>query len=324
MQNSSTKNRDIPLKLRGMGSFHIGGNVIELTDGEPRMVQLTRTGRPAAIDPNGSYIVGQMYVQYFLPDPAQRKTPLLLWHGGGLTGACWETTPDGRVGFRDMFLNFGWDVYVSDAVERGRAGFAPIPDVWEPPISQTLETVFERFRFGKHLPNGETARAQNFAFEDIAFPMASLEKFAAQMVPRWTQTDDIIISAYIEELRQTGPAIVMAHSQGCVFALEAAARHPELISALVLLEPAAISQFAIAAAEWPVPTLIVLGDLIEENARWVKMREDIRNFAGNFPLIEVLSLPDHGIYGNSHMLMMDTNSAEVAEIIQSWMARLPA
>ncbi|WP_417843185.1 alpha/beta fold hydrolase [Thalassospira sp.] len=323
MLQSSIEQRDISLRLRGMGSFHIGGKVVELTDGEPRQVQLTRTGRPATIDPNGSYVVGQMYVQYFLPDPAVQKFPLLFWHGGGLTGACWETTPDGRPGFRDIFLRAGWDVYVSDAVERGRAGFAPIPDVWEPPISQTIETVFERFRFGKYLPNGKTFCAQDYAFNKIAFPMNSIEQFAAQMVPRWTQTDDLIIEAYLEELRKVGPGVIIAHSQGCVFALEAAARHPELVSALVLLEPAAISHVATLATEWPVPTLIVLGDLIEKNARWIRMREDIRNFAGNFPSVEIMSLPERGIYGNSHMLMMDTNSADVAAVIQTWLEGLP-
>ena len=323
MPQSSIEQHNISLRLRGMGSFHIGGKVVELTDGELRQVQLTRTGRPAALDPNGSYVVGQMYVQYFLPDPAAQKFPLLFWHGGGLTGACWETTPDGRPGFRDIFLQAGWDVYVSDAVERGRAGFAPIPDVWDPPISQTIETVFERFRFGKCLPNGKTSHAREYAFNKIAFPMNSIEQFAAQMVPRWTQTDDLIIEAYLEELRKVGPGVVMAHSQGCVFALEAAARHPELVSALVLLEPAAISHFATSATEWPVPTLIVLGDLIEQNARWTRMREDIRNFAGNFPSVEIMSLPENGLSGNSHMLMMDTNSADVAAVIQAWLEGLP-
>jgi hypothetical protein len=33
----------------------------------------------------------------------------------------------------------------------------------------------------------------------------------------------------------------------------------------------------------------------------------------------VISLPDVGISGNSHMLMQDKNNAEIADVIQTWM-----
>ena len=35
--------------------------------------------------------------------------------------------------------------------------------------------------------------------------------------------------------------------------------------------------------------------------------------------VDWVSLPDKGIQGNGHMLMMDTNSDQVAELIQKWM-----
>ena len=85
-------------------------------------------GPQTKLDPNGQYMVEQMYVQYFLPKNKKGKLPLLLWHGGGLTGVTYESTPDGREGWMNFFVRKGWDTYVSDAVERGRSGFAP-PDV---------------------------------------------------------------------------------------------------------------------------------------------------------------------------------------------------
>ena len=39
-----------------------------------------------------------MYAQYFLSEPPNGRPPLAFWHGGGMTGAAWETTPDGRQG----------------------------------------------------------------------------------------------------------------------------------------------------------------------------------------------------------------------------------
>ena len=84
------------------------------------------------LDPNGQFMVEQMYTQYFLPKNQKGKYPLLMWHGGGLTGVTYESTPDGREGWMNMFIRKGWDTYVSDAVERGRSGFAS-PDVWSDP-----------------------------------------------------------------------------------------------------------------------------------------------------------------------------------------------
>src|SRR5262249_12955564 len=115
--------------LRGMGSFHVGGRIAEVSGRPVREIVRIPGGPPSKLDPNGQFMVGQMYVQYFLPRHRKGKLPLLMWHGGGLTGVTYETTPDGREGWLNLFVRKGWDVYVSDAVERGRAGFAS-PDVW--------------------------------------------------------------------------------------------------------------------------------------------------------------------------------------------------
>ena len=119
------------INLRGMGSFHIGGRVAEVKGKEVRMIVRQPGGPLTKLDPNGKYMVEQMYVQYFLPKNKKGKLPLLMWHGGGLTGVTYESTPDGRDGWMQFFVRKGWDTYVSDAVERGRSGFAS-PDVWPP------------------------------------------------------------------------------------------------------------------------------------------------------------------------------------------------
>ena len=107
-----------------MGSFHVGGRLVEISGKPVKEVTFTPGGVPAKVDPNGTYQVEQMYVQYFLPANEKGAYPLLMWHGGGLTGVTYETTPDGREGWLNYFLRKGWSVYNSDAVERGRAGWA--------------------------------------------------------------------------------------------------------------------------------------------------------------------------------------------------------
>ena len=75
-----------PITLRDMGSFHVGGRVVEISGKPVKELVLGAGGVPAKIDPNGLYQVEQMYVQYFLPQNRKGKYPLLMWHGGGLTG----------------------------------------------------------------------------------------------------------------------------------------------------------------------------------------------------------------------------------------------
>ena len=36
--------------------------------------------------------------------------------------------------------------------------------------------------------------------------------------------------------------------------------------------------------------------------------------------VDLVNLPDIGIKGNSHMLMQEKNNAEIAEVIQKWLA----
>ncbi|HWG06799.1 MAG TPA: esterase, partial [Beijerinckiaceae bacterium] len=104
-----------PIVLRDMGSFHIGGRFATIS-GEPTRDVPIGDGKTQHVDPNGTYQVEQMYVQYFLPQNRRGKYPLLMWHGGTSTGVNFESTPDGREGWLNMFVRNGWEVYNSDAV----------------------------------------------------------------------------------------------------------------------------------------------------------------------------------------------------------------
>src|SRR5262249_44448581 len=172
-----------PLVLRGMGSFHVGGRIVEIT-GKPVREIVRQPGGPLTkLDPNGQYMVEQMYVQYFLPQNRKGKLPLLMWHGGGLTGVTYESTPDGREGWLNMFVRKGWDTYVSDAVERGRAGFAP-PDVWaSEPTFLTFQDPFERFRIGEGAGSWNADPAKRKVLPGSQFPVEAYDNYMKQQVP---------------------------------------------------------------------------------------------------------------------------------------------
>jgi len=313
---------DPPLLISGMGSFHVGGREATVSGRPVREVVLVPGARPARIDPNGIYRVEAMYAQFHHPARRQGAVPLLLWHGGGMTGVAWETTPDGREGWQQYFLRRGWSVYVSDAVERGRAGWAMTPEIFQgEPIFLSMADPWERFRIG---PGPGSFRTRS-VIPGSQFPAEAYDQFAAQLVPRWTTTDAAQTSAYQALLARTGPAVVVAHAQGALFAFRAAQANPAGIRALVLIEPSGFGDAAPAALARlrDIPILAVYGDFIEADARWVAIRQRGLDFyvgaraAG--ARVEVLDLPAQGIRGNGHLMMMERNNQAVAGLIQGWL-----
>lgn len=115
--------------VKEIGSFHIGGRMVSLEDLPVYKAVMAKNAPPRKVDPNGDFWSEQMYVHYTKLVELKAKYPLCLWHGGGLTGACWETRPDGSESWQMYFLKAGHDVYISDAVERGRASWSRYPDI---------------------------------------------------------------------------------------------------------------------------------------------------------------------------------------------------
>lgn len=72
-----------------------------------------------------------------------------------------------------------------------------------------------------------------------------------------------------------------------------------------------------------MPILVLYGDYIATDSRWPTIRARAMDFvklvrdAGGS--VDVINLPEKGIKGNSHLIMMDRNSDEVAGVIQNWL-----
>ena len=315
-----------PIALKDMGSFHVGGREVTISGKPVKEVVFTPGGVPAKVDPNGVYQVESMYVQYFIPQNQRGALPLLMWHGGGLTGVTYETTPDGRDGWLNYFIKKGWAVYNSDAVERGRSGWAMYPDIFKSePIFLTKDDPFVRFRIGAGPGSYSKEISAMKTRPGTQFPVEGYDNYTKQLVPRWTTTDSAIIAAYIELVDKVCPCVVLIHSQAGQFGLKVAQARPDKVKALVLVEPAGVGDEKQVYALKNVPILAVYGDYIEQDSRWPKIRangiqflDQVRKAGGNY---EAVDLPKIGIRGNSHMMMMDRNNIEVAGVIQGWLEK---
>ena len=144
-----------------------------------------------------------------------------------------------------------------------------------------------------------------------------------QHVPRWFSTIPTASETLLAVLERLGPAVLVSHSNGGLIALEAAWQRPDLIAGLVCIEPSGFPE----RQPPPLPgrpVLTVLGDFLEATPLWrdlsMAMDKLGHRLAHAGARVELWRLPDRGVHGNSHMLMMDDNGAEIADEIISWLS----
>lgn len=315
-----------PIQIREIGSLHVGGRVAEVSGLPEQEITFSPGAPPLRINPNGQFQVEQMYAQYVrLADPRARY-PLILAHGGGLTGVTYETTPDGRPGWQMAFLRAGHDVFVTDAVERGRSGWARFPQVFQgEPVFRTMGEGWGLFRVGPG-DGWNIDPAQRRAFPDSRFPTGAWNQFMMQAVPRWVTTDRQIQAGYDALVQQICPCVLLVHSQGGNFGFRAALNAPDKIRAVIAVEPSgAPPEGQDAAALKDIPHLVVWGDYTADNPFWQRIRANIDRSQAQIRAVggvaDTLDMPAEGVRGNSHMIMMDTNSDDVAARINTWLDR---
>lgn len=283
---------------------------------------------------NGWHMVGQMYAQCFHVAQPRLSVPLALWHGGGMSGATWETTPDGRPGWLSFFLRESFSVVLCDAFERGRASLPAWPQAFDGvPEYRALDAVWHHFRFGPPAGAGlPLAAPRAAAYAGQQFPVEQLAHFARQFVPRFTNSDDCARAAYGALLQRLEACAVIGHSQGAAYALDAALAEPRRVAAVVALEPP-VSQACLqrlkSAPPGPLPPhCLIFGDHIRQrHATWEPFLHNAMAYCEELAARDVpvsfIELPERGIRGNSHMLHMDANSDCIAALARDWLLGLP-
>ncbi|MBQ7545206.1 MAG: alpha/beta fold hydrolase [Synergistaceae bacterium] len=326
-----------PIVIQEQGSFTAGGKVA-VNSGEFVFADLW--------SPSGQTAYGDhAYVWYQIPEKA-KKLPMVFLHGGGQSKKTWETTPDGREGFQNIFLRRGFSTYLVDQPRRGEAGFSTVSGEAIPPAYYD-RTMFTLFRLG---------RWPEF-YDDTQFPKdsASLEQFYRQGTPNTAPLDfDVVADAMAAVLAKTGPAILVTHSQGGGAGWMTALRtenikaiaayepggSPRLFPEGEVPEPIATSFGIIEGTAIPLekfrkftkfPIIIFYGDHIAteptdnygsdqwraELAMGRKFAELVNKYGGD---CTVIHLPELGIKGNTHFMFSDLNNIELADLLSKWLA----
>jgi hypothetical protein len=314
-----------PLTIKEQGSLFVGG--------EDKTIAQPGFG-PNAPATSGEITVNQMYVQYQIPMKGDQHVPVVMVHGCCLSSKTWETTPDGRMGWNEYFVRKDRPVYLADQVSRARSGFDPtafsevrqgkaavdkMPNI----LDATHQVAWTVFRFGPKY--GE-------AFPDEQFPMQSIGELYKQMIPDLNGTlgpQPVATWKQMSSLAaQLNGAILMGHSESGFFPEQAALINPAGIKGNISIEMPCVTNFNASqlATLAKIPTLIMfgdhLGDVAGGPANWAQSFASCNTFVEQLKKAggdaEMMHLPAMGIKGNSHMLMQDKNSDQLADLVIAW------
>jgi hypothetical protein len=322
-----------PIVIEEQGSFAVGGKVITA---------------PGTFDPYNQTTAGQTfhgdhaYVFYQIPVNA-RRYPLVMWHGIGQFSKTWETTPDGREGYQNIFLRRGFPVYLIDQPRRGNAGRSTVAANITPTPDE--QGWFGTFRVGIW-PN---------YFEGVQFShdSATLNQYFRSMTPSIGPIDINVNTDAVSALfSKIGPAILVTHSHSGGMGWVTAIKNQN-VKAIVSYEPG--SGFVFPEGEVPAPiqmtggSLTALGVPLSDFMKLTKIpiviyygdnipvkqdpnpgadgwrarlemarlwRDAVNKHGGD---VTVVHLPEIGIKGNTHFPFSDLNNIQIADLMSAWL-----
>jgi pimeloyl-ACP methyl ester carboxylesterase len=318
------------LVIERQGVFSSGGRVTEPIPGEYDATQnwldMERKGTTTHVD----------HANTFYQIPANGNgVPMVFLHGYGQTRTGWQSTPDGRDGWSDLFLKKGYSVFLVDQPRRGAAGAT------EYIVDNEGDVIGKKFKVGEqawytHFRIGRVAPER---YEGSQFPEGAdaLNQFFCQMTPNTGNYDERLfgeaLSAVLSDVqRMTGQkSIYVTHSQGGRVGW---ATDADNIAAIVAVEPGFGPQIGsddykkFVAAK--VPMLFLFGDNIENGPEdiqstgfWRNVMQQCRDFAKQYNAdggdATVIYLPDEGIRGNSHFMFQEMNNGEIADMVEKWL-----
>ena len=316
--------RSLVLKITEQGSFAVGGTVMTDSLGH-------------------TYHGDHAYVFYQKPADA-RKYPLVFAHGVGQFSKTWETTPDGREGFQNIFLRRGFSTYLVDQPRRGNAGRGTETVTLSPVFDE--EVWFNRFHLGVW-PD---------YFEGVQFSRDkdALDQYFRQMTPNVGSTDfEVYSDAYAALFDKIGPAVFVTHSQGGPVGWRTLLKTRN-IKGIVSYEPGGGIPFPegqvpeegkiltlsrkTEGIEVPmsdfmayteIPIIVYYGDNLPETDErpelyeWTRRLHLMRKWAQMLNElggdVTVVHLPEAGLHGNTHFPFSDLNNLEVADLLSAWL-----
>jgi pimeloyl-ACP methyl ester carboxylesterase len=286
-----------------------------------------------------------IFYDRLIPDQDEGRPTVVMLHGGSHTGSCFLTTADHRPGWAPRFADCGWPVVVPDLPGHGRSGGALHPEISGELLVELMGDLLEAI-------SGPVVLLAHSIGAAFAWRIAELrrDQIAALVALAPAPPGNIQVAADVEE--ETAEAVqVSLNGRRTLIARGHLSRAtPQMVDGKLigtsrqfprtftedyrsLLTPTAArlvyeranvggSQLQIGnpGALAQLPIVIVTGseDVDHPQSADADLGEWL---AGWGAAVDVVWLPDHGIEGNGHMLMMELNSDEIADLVIDWLDR---
>lgn len=175
---------------------------------------------------------GPMFVGWEAPETTTRPYPVVLVHGGTFQGTEWFDTPDGRPGWAQRLVEAGHAVFTVDRPGHGRSPYHPeVIGPTGPPFS------YERAK-EVYFPDDAADVQTRWPFDpddEDAFDafIAGYGPMPADLAASQEMDADRLARL----LDRIGPAVVVTHSASGPDGWLVADRRPELVRAIVAVEP---------------------------------------------------------------------------------------
>jgi pimeloyl-ACP methyl ester carboxylesterase len=307
------------LRIAKQGSMEAGGRMINCATNDGGDPKSTRW-------PAGHVMVDNVYATYQYPAEMRHPHPILFNSGGGHTARVYDTTPDGREGWLTLFVREGFAVYGVDRPNTGRSGtdickinavkLGLAPTTQLPAINRyAAESSWVTFRWGPKY--GEP-------YPNTQFPIEAADKYFPQTVSTYRDSQETLKSvaaftALIDKVPE--PVILQTWSSSGLLGYLTAAERPDRVKAILAIETSVTAFDAIPLAGRQklaaIPILIVIGDHAQDRVDAARKFQKEMAALGGRVTIDVL--PEAGIYGNGHTMMLEKNNKQIMHRMIAWL-----
>jgi pimeloyl-ACP methyl ester carboxylesterase len=209
---------EAPLILAKTGWVYAGGHV-ETIEGKP-------------------YTVGQIYAEYMVPAERRSPYPVIMVHGGTMSGTNYTGTPDGREGWAQNFVRAGYAVYVVDQVGKGRSPY--FPSVYGPKAPTDMTNNQSRYVAQEKFKLWPQAHLHTQWPSGASLDDPAVQQLVASQLPSikdFHRQQELNTAALIALIDKIGPSLLMVHSQAGAFGWPVADARPDKVKALLAIEP---------------------------------------------------------------------------------------
>ncbi len=248
------------------------------------------------------------------------RPPILFLHGGGHTGACYRTTPDGRQGWADDVAQRGWPAIVADWPGHGRSG--KVPDLARmsgadvvAAAQALLESIGPAVVFTHSMSGAMGWKLAELAPDLVvalvavapsppgniqpwwswpAYPESQPIYFTREEVRHFTASPRFPDDAFDAYFASLVPESARLYNERLnVRGLQMRIEHLELVRSL--------------------PILVVSADVDPNH------RDGADSRTADFIGAEQLVLTEHGLRGHGHLMMLEHGNSEILALILDWL-----